>query len=91
MDSFSGGGGLGNIDLARLSDRDKQELQQFVMNEGQKARIQSCMQCPSPFLHHTLPTNPSILEPSYKQTATTTCACVLGNFWLIYDLQRYIP
>ncbi len=62
MDSFSGGGGLGNIDLARLSDRDKQELQQFVMNEGQKARIQSCMQHPPP--HFIL--NPPIPEPYYK-------------------------
>ncbi|KAF1947114.1 hypothetical protein EJ02DRAFT_392983 [Clathrospora elynae] len=35
------GGGLGNADLTKLSDRDKQELQQFVMNESQKARIQS--------------------------------------------------
>lgn len=41
MDSL--GGGLGNVDLSKLSDRDKQELQQFVMNESQKARIQSCM------------------------------------------------
>jgi import inner membrane translocase subunit TIM8 len=35
------GGGLANVDLSKLSDRDKQELQQFAMNEGQKARIQS--------------------------------------------------
>ena len=41
MDSL-GGGGFGNADLSKLSDRDKQELQQFAMNEGQKARIQSC-------------------------------------------------
>jgi import inner membrane translocase subunit TIM8 len=40
MDSL--GGGLANVDLSKLSDRDKQELQQFAMNEGQKARIQSC-------------------------------------------------
>lgn len=39
MDSF--GGGLANLDVTKLSDRDKQELQQFAMNEGQKARIQS--------------------------------------------------
>jgi import inner membrane translocase subunit TIM8 len=43
MDSL--GGGLANVDLTKLSDRDKQELQQFAMNEGQKARIQSCMLC----------------------------------------------
>jgi import inner membrane translocase subunit TIM8 len=36
------GGGLGNVDLSKLSDRDKQELQQFAINESQKARIQSC-------------------------------------------------
>lgn len=33
---------LNNVDVSKLSDRDKQELQQFVMNESQKARIQSC-------------------------------------------------
>lgn len=47
MDSL--GGGLGNLDLTKLSDRDKQELQQFAMNEGQKARIQSCAFFYSPF------------------------------------------
>ncbi|CAG8977981.1 hypothetical protein HYALB_00001863 [Hymenoscyphus albidus] len=29
-----------NLDLSKLTDRDKQELQQFLANEGQKARIQ---------------------------------------------------
>ncbi|KAF2205782.1 mitochondrial import inner membrane translocase-like protein subunit Tim8 A [Delitschia confertaspora ATCC 74209] len=29
------------LDLSKLSDRDKQELQTFVVNESQKARIQS--------------------------------------------------
>ncbi|KAF2868365.1 Tim10/DDP family zinc finger-domain-containing protein [Massariosphaeria phaeospora] len=40
---FSGdaGSSLGNADLSKLSDRDKQELQQFVINESQRARIQS--------------------------------------------------
>lgn len=41
------GGGLGNADISKLSDRDKQELQQFVMNESQKARIQSCQLDPA--------------------------------------------
>jgi hypothetical protein len=58
MDSM--GGGLGNLDLSKLSDRDKQELQQFVMNEGQKARIQSCT-FPS---HH-----PTILPTSFLYTS----------------------
>lgn len=42
---------LGNVDVSKLSDRDKQELQQFVVNESQKARIQSCAstQYSSPF------------------------------------------
>jgi hypothetical protein len=31
-----------NIDLSKLSERDKQELQQFIVNESQKARIQQC-------------------------------------------------
>jgi import inner membrane translocase subunit TIM8 len=29
-----------SVDLSKLSDKDKQELQQFIMNETQKARIQ---------------------------------------------------
>ncbi|PBP23880.1 hypothetical protein BUE80_DR005265 [Diplocarpon rosae] len=30
----------GNIDLSKLTPKDKQELQQFIVNESQKARIQ---------------------------------------------------
>ncbi|GAB7347741.1 hypothetical protein MBLNU459_g5293t1 [Dothideomycetes sp. NU459] len=37
MDSL---GGASNMDLSKLSDKDKQDLQQFVINESQKARIQ---------------------------------------------------
>ncbi|KAF2012857.1 hypothetical protein BU24DRAFT_425462 [Aaosphaeria arxii CBS 175.79] len=38
---LSGSSSVGaNVDLSKLSDRDKQELQQFVLNESQKARIQ---------------------------------------------------
>jgi import inner membrane translocase subunit TIM8 len=29
-----------NLDLSQLSAKDKQELQQFIVNESQKARIQ---------------------------------------------------
>ncbi|PMD28328.1 hypothetical protein NA56DRAFT_639979 [Hyaloscypha hepaticicola] len=29
-----------NIDLSKLSENDKKELQQFIVNESQKARIQ---------------------------------------------------
>ncbi|KAN0103051.1 Tim10/DDP family zinc finger domain containing protein [Hyaloscypha variabilis] len=29
-----------NIDLSKLSENDKHELQQFIVNESQKARIQ---------------------------------------------------
>ena len=32
-----------NVDLAKLSQKDKQELQQFIVNESQKARVQQCM------------------------------------------------
>jgi import inner membrane translocase subunit TIM8 len=31
-----------NIDLSKLSENDKKELQQFIVNESQKARIQQC-------------------------------------------------
>ena len=36
MDSL----GASNLDISKLSDSDKQDLQQFVVNESQKARIQ---------------------------------------------------
>jgi hypothetical protein len=50
MDSV--GNSLAGVDLSKLSDRDKQELQQFVMNESQKARIQACT-----FPLYTLPSS----------------------------------
>lgn len=31
-----------NLDLSKLSPKDRQELQQFIVNESQKARIQQC-------------------------------------------------
>ncbi|KAI4823164.1 hypothetical protein E4T44_10139 [Aureobasidium sp. EXF-8845] len=36
MDSL----GSGNIDISQMSDVEKKDLQQFVVNESQKARIQ---------------------------------------------------
>ena len=44
-----------NVDLSKLSQKDKQELQQFIVNESQKARIQQCESfplsyCPLPSL-----------------------------------------
>jgi len=42
MDLGGASNSLAGLDLTKLSDRDKQELQQFVVNESQKARIQSC-------------------------------------------------
>ena len=42
MDLGGPSSSLGGLDLTKLSDRDKEELQQFVVNESQKARIQSC-------------------------------------------------
>ena len=41
MDSL----GSGNIDISQMSDAEKKDLQQFVVNESQKARIQQCMNC----------------------------------------------
>jgi len=42
MDSFGGSSASPNLDLTKLSDKDKQELQQFVVNESQKSQIQQC-------------------------------------------------
>lgn len=36
----------GEIDVSRLTDRDKQELQQFIVNETQKSKIQQCTHSP---------------------------------------------
>ncbi|KAI5201549.1 hypothetical protein E4T38_06029 [Aureobasidium subglaciale] len=59
MDSL----GSGNIDLSKMSDAEKQDLQQFVVNESQKARIQQCTSHPLPFdlFSHSLVS----LPPSY--------------------------
>ena len=35
----------GQFDLSKLTDNDKKELQQFIVNESQKARIQQSMLC----------------------------------------------
>ena len=46
-----------NIDLSKLTPKDRQELQQFIVNESQKARIQQCEPlCPFPIL--SLPISP---------------------------------
>jgi hypothetical protein len=45
MDSL----GSGNIDISQMSDAEKKDLQQFVVNESQKARIQQCV---SPSISH---------------------------------------
>lgn len=35
------------IDVSKLTQRDREELQQFIVNETQKSKIQQCM-CPPP-------------------------------------------
>lgn len=40
-----------NLDLSKLTPKDKQELQQFIVNESQKARIQQCMSASSVLLN----------------------------------------
>lgn len=47
-----------NVDISKLSQKDKQELQQFIVNESQKARIQQCTTSPT-YTHANL--NPSAL------------------------------
>ena len=92
MDSL--GGGIANADLSKLSDRDKQELQQFAMNEGQKARIQSCMaflsiHTPFPLLHHSslhLITPLCRLPLFYTRSSRARTKC---NHWLTYCVIEY--
>lgn len=40
--SISDGAGTGAIDLSRMTEKEKAELQQFVVNETQKAKIAHC-------------------------------------------------
>lgn len=49
MDSLTGG----QIDLSKLSDSQKQDLQQFVVNESQKAGIQQSKSCKLLDIAHT--------------------------------------
>lgn len=73
MDSL--GGGLANIDVTKLSDSDKQQLQQFAVNEGQKARIQSCTSSPSslsPLLFTMRPQSPNSHKPPPTTPNQTT-------------------
>jgi len=53
MDSL----GSGNIDISQMSDAEKKDLQQFVVNESQKARIQQCTNCLFPPLPYFLPSS----------------------------------
>lgn len=71
---------LGNLDLTKLSDRDKQELQQFVVNESQKAKIQACTHSifSSPMLFHVHDYSPtSILKLSLSSPARQTTSEIL--------------
>ncbi|TVY87891.1 Mitochondrial import inner membrane translocase subunit [Lachnellula willkommii] len=79
-----------NVDLSKLSDKDKQELQQFVVNESQKARIQQSVFSPSflfPFLSLFLSHSSSFPQASAStswkvsvHSLTETCfkKCVTG-------------
>jgi hypothetical protein len=80
MDLGGGSNALAGLDLTKLSDRDKQELQQFVVNESQKARIQSC-KAPY-FLASTLLHGPFLypddLQPNHGSnlhTLSSSLAC----------------
>ncbi|KAF4549394.1 Mitochondrial import inner membrane translocase subunit tim8-like protein [Elsinoe fawcettii] len=41
MDSLTSGSALDNLDPSKLSNAEKQDLQQFAVSESQKARLQS--------------------------------------------------
>jgi import inner membrane translocase subunit TIM8 len=79
------GGGLGNVDLSKLSDRDKQELQQFAINESQKARIQSCTSGPGSFEESLL------INAAAIHSLTDTCfrKCISGGNVKNGKLDKY--
>jgi hypothetical protein len=66
MDSL----GSGNIDISQMSDVEKKDLQQFVVNESQKARIQQCMA--TTLLSSALPFPLPLLYPALALPLTTT-------------------
>lgn len=35
----------GEIDVSKLTQKDREELQQFIVNETQKSKIQQCTSC----------------------------------------------
>ncbi|CAD0087384.1 unnamed protein product [Aureobasidium vineae] len=78
MDSL----GSGNIDISKMSDAEKQDLQQFVVNESQKARIQQCtfmalLLLPFSPLHAITNT----MNPTAIHSLTDTCfrKCITGK------------
>lgn len=58
----------GEFDVNSLSQRDKQELQQFIQNETQKSKLQQCMSSPVP----PLPFPTSHLLPPFPHHPKTT-------------------
>ena len=53
------------LDLSKLSDLEKRELQQSVQNEMQKAKIQDCL------FHRPRPPTTDSLSPSFSLANTT--------------------
>lgn len=43
---------IDQADLDRLTDKDKQDLRQFIQNEQQRTRIQARTRLPPPCDHH---------------------------------------
>ncbi|KAL2289639.1 hypothetical protein FJTKL_01880 [Diaporthe vaccinii] len=65
---------IDQADLDRLTDKDKQDLRQFIQNEQQRTRIQARMRPPLP----STPPRP----PAQSHDLTETCfkKCVTGSF-----------
>ena len=69
-----------NFDVGSLSDKEKQELQQFVASEGQRARIQNCRSINDPGLVESLPYR-LLTTPAAVHALTDVCwkKCVTGK------------
>jgi len=82
------------LDLTKLSDRDKQELQAFVMNESQKARIQSTIHtltdiCFRKCVTSKISAGNGKLD-KYEQPCVQNCAerFIDANFLVLRELEK---
>ncbi|KAF1998874.1 hypothetical protein P154DRAFT_438281 [Amniculicola lignicola CBS 123094] len=88
-----GSNNVGGVDLSRLSQTEKQELQQFVMNEAQKARIQeSIHKLTDTCFRKCIPSGAIKKAPldKYEEPCVKNCVdrFLDANFLVLRELER---